>query len=75
MELQPLIFMESDKIASIDRVIEILDQIIDECEQNEDPRGYFASLYKKVTVKVKEGIVRGRRGGDRLEACCSCIES
>ena len=44
------------QINSIDEVIEILENIITESEINNDPLGYFAALYQKVTVKVKEGI-------------------
>jgi len=51
--------MNPDKIESIDEVIEILENIILEAEINNDPIGYFAALYKKVTVKVKEGIANG----------------
>jgi len=41
---------------SIDEVISILDTIIFESENNQDPLGYFAVLYQVVTKKVKEGI-------------------
>ena len=44
------------QIQNIDEVIAILDDIIEESEMNDNPLGYFAALYKKVTVKVKEGI-------------------
>ncbi len=44
------------QINSIDEVIEILEDIITASESNNDPLGYFAALYQKVTVKVKEGI-------------------
>ena len=44
------------QINSIDEVISILGNIIVESENNKNPLGYFAALYKKVTVKVKEGI-------------------
>ncbi|QCK16631.1 DUF5995 family protein [Mangrovivirga cuniculi] len=43
-------------IVTIDDVVNELNDIIQECISNSDPRGYFAVLYKKVTVKVKEGI-------------------
>ncbi len=43
-------------IENIDDVIEILDAIIEESKVTSSPLGYFAALYKKVTVKVKEGI-------------------
>lgn len=41
---------------SIDDVISILDNIIFKSKNNNDPLGYFAVLYQKVTRKVKEGI-------------------
>ena len=44
------------QINSIDEVIEILGKIITASENNNDPLGYFAALYQKVTIKVKEGI-------------------
>jgi len=44
---------------TIDEVILSLEQIILEARQNNDPAGYFAALYLKVTVKVKEGIASG----------------
>jgi hypothetical protein len=44
------------EIKNIDDVIEILEDIIQQTNTNNSPLGYFAALYKKVTVKVKEGI-------------------
>ena len=44
------------KMHSIDEVIETLGKIIEEAEANNDTAGYFAAMYRKVTVKVKEGI-------------------
>ncbi len=43
-------------INTIDDVIKTLQDIIDESIKNKSPLGYFAALYKKVTIKVKEGI-------------------
>lgn len=43
-------------INNIDDVIIILQDIINESIKNESPLGYFAALYQKVTIKVKEGI-------------------
>ncbi len=43
-------------ISTIDEVIATLDQIILESKQNNNPLGYFAALYRKVTIKVKEGV-------------------
>jgi hypothetical protein len=48
--------MNSYQFNSIDDVISILDEIISETEKNNNPLGYFAVLYRKVTLKVKEGI-------------------
>ena len=45
-----------EQIKSIDEVISTLENIIIETEKDQNPLGYFAALYKKVTVKVKEGI-------------------
>ncbi len=41
---------------TIDEAITALDVIIDRSIKTNNPMGYFAALYKKVTVKVKEGI-------------------
>lgn len=44
---------------SIDEVIDTLEQIIIDSKTNQNPLGYFAALYLKVTKKVKEGIDQG----------------
>ena len=41
---------------TIDQVISFLEEIIEESKTNNSPMGYFAALYQKVTIKVKEGI-------------------
>lgn len=41
---------------SIEDIIQILEEIIRQSIQNNDPLGYFAALYQQVTIKVKEGI-------------------
>lgn len=46
-------------ITTIDQVIATLDHIIAQSEKAEDPLGYFAALYRKVTISVKEGISNG----------------
>jgi hypothetical protein len=51
--------MNPNSIQTIDEVISALDQIVTESVQHNDPSGYFAALYRKVTVKVKEGIASG----------------
>jgi hypothetical protein len=48
--------MSALQINSIDQVIKLLDEIISESENDNNPLGYFAALYRNVTIKVKEGI-------------------
>jgi hypothetical protein len=51
--------MNPNSVFNIDDVISALDEIILTSQQNNDPADYFAALYRKVTVKVKEGIASG----------------
>lgn len=44
------------KAKTIDEVILSLDRIIEWSQKNKRRTGYFAALYRKVTVQVKEGI-------------------
>lgn len=60
--------MNLDQVKTIDDVIAILDTIIHDAEKNNDPMGYFAALYQKVTIKVKEGIANNYfDNGPRME--------
>lgn len=43
----------------ISDVLRILDGIIDDTRARRDPLGYFAALYRQVTLKVQEGIREG----------------
>ena len=43
----------------IDGVIESLDRIIKWATDNNHRCGYFAALYRKVTIRIKQGITRG----------------
>jgi hypothetical protein len=55
-------------ITTIDEVIETLDSIIKQSEDNNDTAGYFAALYRKVTLRVKQGIVNNEfEDGSRME--------
>jgi len=45
-----------NKINTIDDVIDALNLIISDGKTNNNPLGYFAALYRKVTIKVKEGV-------------------
>jgi len=55
-------------INTIDDVISTLDDIIDNAVQQENALGYFAALYREVTIKVKQGIANGDfENGQRME--------
>ncbi|HEX4964663.1 MAG TPA: DUF5995 family protein [Thermoanaerobaculia bacterium] len=43
----------------VNDVLQILDGIIADCKAKSDPLGYFAALYRQVTLKVKQGIAEG----------------
>ena len=60
--------MNLNHVNTIEEVIDVLETIIIESEKNNDPMGYFAALYQKVTIKVKEGIANNYfENGPRLE--------
>ncbi len=44
---------------NIDEVVEELDVVVNAAEEQGDRVGYFAALYRKVTVAVRDGIRRG----------------
>jgi Family of unknown function (DUF5995) len=53
---------------SIDEVIERLDTIVDRAVVERDRLGFFAVMYRTVTVAVKDGIAAGQFGdGPRME--------
>lgn len=55
-------------INTIDDVIAALDIIIEDCKTKESPLGYFAALYRKVTINVKAGIAENFfDDGERME--------
>jgi hypothetical protein len=54
--------------ATIDEVIAAFDTLVARSVREESRLGYFAALYRKVTVKVKEGIAGSRfDDGPRME--------
>ncbi|HAS41957.1 MAG TPA: hypothetical protein DCS93_15860 [Microscillaceae bacterium] len=60
--------MNSTQANTIDEVISMLEDIIVVSKEKQDPLGYFAALYQKVTIAVKEGIKEGRfENGERME--------
>jgi Family of unknown function (DUF5995) len=53
---------------NIDEVIARLTDIIDISRQEPGRMGYFAALYRKVTINVKQGVLNGRfEDGARME--------
>jgi len=55
-------------VNTIDEVIARLTEIIDVSRRENSRQGYFAALYRKVTICVKEGIAAGRfQDGERME--------
>ena len=68
---------------SIDQVIEALDKIVDRARREGSRLGYFAALYRNVTIEVKRGIAQGRylealesfQRGERTSRCwVACFE-
>src|SRR5437660_915186 len=55
-------------LQTIDEVLLELDQIILRARNDRDRLGFFATLYRNVTIKVKEGIAAGLfEDGPRME--------
>lgn len=53
---------------SIDQVIELLDEIIAHSIKHNSRAGFFACLYRKMTIAVKQGIAQGHfENGPRME--------
>ena len=53
---------------NIDKIIEKLTDIIDTSIQTKSRQGYFAALYRKVTIRIKEGIAENFfDNGERME--------
>lgn len=60
--------MSIKQAATIDEVIQLLDEIIEKSKLEQSAIGLFAILYREVTVKVKEGIRDGSfQNGERME--------
>ncbi len=55
-------------LQTIDDVIQALTTIVEDCEQSQSRTGYFAALYKRMTMAVKTGIDHGAFiNGNRME--------
>jgi len=64
----PKLALEFPQAQTIDEVIEQLSDIITRSRQEQSRLGFFAALYRIVTIKVKEGINTGRfDDGARME--------
>jgi hypothetical protein len=58
----------TNQTETIDQVIDQLTEIIDWSRTTNSRLGYFAALYRKVTIKVKEGIAENFfDDGERME--------
>ena len=56
------------KANSINEVISILDNLIQQSTEQDSQAGYFAALYKRMTIAVKKGIDNGQfENGSRME--------
>ncbi|MGB1014656.1 MAG: DUF5995 family protein [Nannocystaceae bacterium] len=56
-------------VQTIDDVLEALDDILVDARRDKSRNGYFAALYRKVTVRVKQGIEAGEYDdGPRMAA-------
>ena len=53
---------------TIDEIIERITEIVDEAKEDRSRIGYFPALYRKVTIRVKQGIEEGFfDDGERME--------
>lgn len=54
-------------LSEIDVVLERLDGVVDECVRSSSRAGYFAAMYRKVTLAVRDAVVDGRfEDGSRM---------
>lgn len=62
-----LIAMADVDVGDIDAVIARLDEIIEAALEAEDRMGWFAAMYRRVTIAVRDGILNGRfENGPRM---------
>ena len=58
----------SSGVETIDQVIDRITNIVDQSKADRSRSGYFAALYRKVTIQVQEGIQQGFfDDGERIE--------
>jgi hypothetical protein len=59
---------KNSPMTTIDDVLKHLDEIIVWSEQHQSPMGYFAALYQRMTMAVKDGILQNKfDNGPRME--------
>lgn len=64
----PSIRITMNEIKTISQVISALDVIVQQAGQEQSRAGYFAALYKRMTIAVADGITKGRfENGPRME--------
>jgi hypothetical protein len=55
-------------ITNIDHVVDAIQTIVDWSKQNQSRLGYFAALYKRITIAIRASIAGGKfQNGPRLE--------
>jgi hypothetical protein len=53
---------------TIDEIIRDLDRVVDRCWEADSRLGYFPAMYRKVTLRVRDGIAAGEfDDGERME--------
>lgn len=61
-------------INNIDKVIQTLHSIVEDCKQKQSRAGYFAALYLRMTQAVKDGIVNNQfENGTLMEKLDICF--
>jgi len=55
-------------ITNIDQVVDAVQSVVDWSKQNESRLGYFAALYKRITIAIRAAIAAGKfQNGPRLQ--------
>ena len=63
-------------IQKIAEVISSLNEIVLLCEKTQNRAGYFAALYKRMTIAVAAGILEGAfQDGPRIGKAGSCLRA
>jgi len=55
-------------VTTIDQVVDAIQSIVDWSKQNQSRLGYFAALYKRITIAIRTAIAEGKfQNGPRLQ--------